>query len=514
MTSPALALPASMPTGVPIRPRRLMLAAILVALADWLLYDHGLGISVALFLAALAAISTIANAAEFRSGRRLPAFSVLVLGLLPLVENVGVLSVCFALAGLALFAVLMAGGSSGRPIEILRAARGLLLSGPLRLEADLRATLQNRTESGWPGLRADPVLRWLVPIAVCAFFGLLFVLANPIIAQWLGALSSAVELPRIGTARLLFWSALIVAIWPFLAIKLRKRASGGSEKLADPQASDGMNSVLAPILDTTTIRRCLVLLNLLFAMQSGLDITYLWAGVALPDGMTYAQYAHRGAYPLMLTALLAAAFVIATMRPGGPARNSALIRGLVYLWIGQNLLLVGSSILRLDLYVATYSLTFLRLTAMVWMALVAVGLALIFAQIVLRRSNAWLIGANLIAVVATLYAFALVNTSAVIADFNIAHSREITGLGVNFDLSYAGRLGPQAIPAIDRYVTAIPTAAYANTFLRDRLAVAHALAMADWRAWTFRGWRLQRYLREYEAEANPPTPMSSAPGVE
>jgi len=37
----------------------------------------------------------------------------------------------------------------------------------------------------------------------------------------------------------------------------------------------------------------------LFAIQTVLDIQYLWRGAALPDGMSYATYAHRGAYPLI-----------------------------------------------------------------------------------------------------------------------------------------------------------------------------------------------------------------------
>ena len=32
--------------------------------------------------------------------------------------------------------------------------------------------------------------------------------------------------------------------------------------------------------------------------------------------MTYAAYAHRGAYPLIVTALIAAGFVLAALRPG------------------------------------------------------------------------------------------------------------------------------------------------------------------------------------------------------
>ena len=75
--------------------------------------------------------------------------------------------------------------------------------------------------------------------------------------------------------------------------------------------------------------RSLILFNALFALQSGLDLVYLWGGASLPDGMSHAEYAHRGAYPLIVTALLAAGFVLIAMRPGGPAEQSRLIRPLV-----------------------------------------------------------------------------------------------------------------------------------------------------------------------------------------
>ena len=128
------------------------------------------------------------------------------------------------------------------------------------------------------------------------------------------------------------------------------------------------------------ILRSLIVFNAIFAVQTALDLTYLWGGTALPDGMSYAHYAHRGAYPLIVTALLAAAFVLAAMRKDGPAEGSVWIKRLVYLWTGQNVLLVVSSILRLWLYVEVYSLTELRIAAGIWMALVAVGLVLILPE--------------------------------------------------------------------------------------------------------------------------------------
>ena len=112
-----------------------------------------------------------------------------------------------------------------------------------------------------------------------------------------------------------------------------------------------------------------------------------------------------------------------------PGRAISVIRPLVYLWVAQNVLLVASSILRLDLYVQIYLLTWWRIAAFIWMLLVAFGLLLIVARIALNRSNGWLIRANLITLTATLYVCSLVNFAAMIADYNVSHSREAARQG-------------------------------------------------------------------------------------
>jgi hypothetical protein len=249
----------------------------------------------------------------------------------------------------------------------------------------------------------------------------------------------------------------------------------------------------ADFFGVATILRSLILFNLLFAVQTALDTIYLWGNVALPADITYAAYAHRGAYPLILTALLAAGFVLAAMRPGGPAEQSKIIRPLVYLWVAQNVLLVASSILRLDLYVQIYLLTYWRVAALVWMLLVALGLLLIVARIVLRRSNDWLVHANLIALTAALYICSLINFAAIIADYNVSHSREASGKGVSIDTNYLVQLGPQALPAIDKAIQ-IRGADPNLVSRRDSLVEVQRKDMASWRSWSFRNWRLQRSL--------------------
>jgi hypothetical protein len=254
--------------------------------------------------------------------------------------------------------------------------------------------------------------------------------------------------------------------------------------------------------------RSLILFNALFALQSGLDLVYLWGGASLPDGMSHAQYAHRGAYPLIATALLAAGFVLIAMRPGGPAEHSRLIRPLVLAWIGQNILLVISSIFRLDLYVAAFSLTYLRLAAFIWMGLVAAGLMLILIQILLKKPNSWLVTANAATLALVLYGCCFINAPQVVASYNAEHCREAGGTGPNLDLKYLFSLGPQVLPVLEPRLQHIPALQpYVAGFRFDQAAEAARKGPANWRAWGFRAWRLERYLAN-----NPATPSDLSQG--
>ena len=334
-----------------------------------------------------------------------------------------------------------------------------------------------------------------MPLAFGAVFLLLFAAANPLIDSWLAAIDLSTLAAHVSVGRVAFWLLTIALVWPFVFIRRSRRLPARLAALGAASTALAPAGACPRLFGKAAILRSLVLFNLLFAVQTALDVAYLWGGVALPDGLTYAAYAHRGAYPLIVTALLAAGFVIAAMRPGGDAARSPLIRHLVFLWTGQNVVLVVSSILRLDLYVAVYSLTYLRIAAFVWMLLVGAGLVLIVARIVLDRSNAWLVAANLVSLILTLYLLSFVNFPRLIAEYNVQHSREIAGSGAGLDTCYLIALGPQAIPAIDAYVAHLgPVRVPELVDARDRLAVAHRVRMMNWRAWSYDDWQLMRYL--------------------
>lgn len=473
----------------PIRPSalsaKLALALVLAALADFLLYGQRLGLSLVIMAIAIACASLLANHATLDHRRAAIGGAIVALGLVPAAEELNTLSFPILVAALVIALLLATNPETTGLADRTRALRNFVLINPFRVFPD---ALQIFNMSAL----TRSIALWLLPAALGAVFTALFAAANPLIEQWVFLLNPKLILDYVSIPRVLFWTMMLSLVWPFIHVRWRRRTIAttivGDGPVPPPLPSQASAEFLGP----STILRSLILFNLLFAAQSILDGIYLWGHVALPANLTYAAYAHRGAYPLIATALLAAAFVLVAMRPGGPAEKSKIVRPLVYLWVGQNVLLVASAILRLDLYVDIYMLTYWRIAAFIWMGLVALGLILIVARIALDRSNRWLVGANLIALTITLYGCSLVNFDAFIADYNLSHSNEMSGKGLNIDANYLFTLGPQALPALDK-VIAHRSDDNCLVSRRDRLVEVQLQDLA-WRSWGFRNWRLQRRL--------------------
>ena len=480
-TTPASDTGSFQDNAIPVKP---VVAFALAALADWLFYNQRIGMSAVIFAAALACGSLLTNFARLDRRQTVLAGILVPASLVPAIEEFNTTSLFFIALALGAGLSLTTNRNLNSVGQQASALCELYLIAPFRLFRDA---------TGVFNLLAAGFTLWFIPVVLGSIFVFLFASANPLIAKWVNLLNPGDTSFYVSISRVLFWVMALSMIWPFIKVRWRRKPEAAPDLAeAVPQEPDTVSRNV-DFFGAATILRSLILFNLLFAVQTVLDIAYLWGNATLPADVSYASYAHRGAYPLILTALLAAGFVLAAMKPGGPAEQSKVIRPLVYLWVGQNVLLVASSILRLDLYVQIYLLTWWRIAAFIWMVLVAFGLLLIVTRIVLNRSNEWLIRANCIVLTATLYICSLVNFSAIIADYNVDHSREVSGKGIQIDMNYLIHLGPQALPAIDRAIQlrgADPTL----VSRRNCLVEQQRNDMASWRAWGFRTWRLQRTL--------------------
>lgn len=472
---------------------------VLVVLGDYLCFAIQPGAGMAIFAGCI--IAAAYGAAPSRpAARRLGgALLAVLLALIPWLLAPGEIAFILSVVGTAFAAVCLNGGSA----SFWPRTQAILGNVLWRIWPDLYRAWQGRKPAPAGLLGTASLLGWFLPVLGGVVFLGLFADANPIIASGLSAINPRVLLQALTPARLLFWLLLAGACWPFL----RPPALRPSRlSIALPARGATWVALFGP----APISRALILFNLLFALQTGLDAVYLGGSVKLPAGLSYADYAHRGAYPLILTALLAGGFAILATRPGSAPAASSRVRLLILLWIAQNLALVGSSIVRLCLYVQVYSLSELRLATFIWMLLVFTGLVLIILRILLSRSDAWLLRGNAIVALFALYFGSCLNFPWIVAQYDVTHCKEVTGSGAALDLDYLQSLGPQAIPALDRYQVLTGTgqgAPFAQQgaagAVRVSLAANFGSGPTDWRSFSFWSWVLRDYLVTHDPRGGP-----------
>lgn len=468
---------------------KLFTCLLLTIFADFLFFGHAAGWTLGLFGCAVIAFFIFHNSRHLKSGTALALIFLSLGQCIALFERQNTLALILMVLGIASLAVIKRRAWQDNSLIWLRSLFSFFISfRHIRKSAVAFRRARRRMSS--PYTVMNFLRGWFLPLFLSGVFLILFSQANPVVMQWFEGMNFSRISEFLSFSRMFFWLCVTVgvfctirpAIWP------KKQKPPSSQK-----------SRLAWMFSKESVTRSLVVFNIIFAFQTVMDINYLWQGRALPEGITYAEYAHKGAYPLIFTALLAGLFVLMTQRAGKEVSGSRGIKALIYLWISQNILLVLSSIFRNILYVEIYSLTYLRVAAFIWMGLVAAGLVWLIIRIVLDKSEIWLINANVLMLFSVLYITSFVNTGGIIAMYNVTHATEITAKGRSLDFAYLKELGAVSIPALEflknhdhvrlsTQIQAHNTLIYLKANLKSD--------MKDWRHWTYREYRVLKSFEE------------------
>ncbi len=435
----------------------------LVGIGDVLFFRQAVGLSLAIFAGAvfLAVLATLPTRAQLY-----PSL-LMLLSVLPVIDYVQALSLAFLAVGLTASLLWARGGTTALM------QRGLALWATLPWRGIGDGYRQTTTVMQSDALRGQwrAARSWAFPAGGALVLVGLLLLANPLLVRMLSDLFAIQGEGIVTLGRLSLWLGLALALWPLLAPP-------------PPALAIPLPAVPARFRPgAQSVARGLLVFNVILGVQTLMDAAYLWGGAVLPEGMSAAEYAHRGAYPLLVTALLAGAFALAA-RPF--AREDRHLRWLLLLWLAQNVALVLSSLLRLELYVEAFGLTYLRLHSAIWMGLVAAGLGLTAWQVWRDRSNLWLLTRTAAMTLATLYACCFVNFAAIIATENLSRER--------FDGTYVCSLGPTAAAAI------VASGNVPVHWAPCDLAGPH---IEGWRDWGFRNWRVSRYLDQMPVMERP-----------
>jgi hypothetical protein len=417
-----------------------------------------------------------------------------------LVEEPTWLNITYALLCLGALAMINSSGWEPNFWPWVRRLGKWLGTGWAQLFLDNGLVVRFLVRRGFSLRSARGIAAWIVPVLLSSVFVIIFAFANPIIAEWLSRAFDWVgrlidRLPELlNIPRLLFWLAFAVGAWMLLRGRVRRWRS---ERAGEGNVIEYRRARM--YIPPALVVRCLILFNVVFAVENVLDLRYLYApSEQMPTGTTYKQYVRRGAYPLVAAALLAGAFVLVTFRPNSETEASSPARKLVYVWIGQTILLTGSAAWRLEKYVALTELTRLRVASAIWFALVALGLFYIIWRIVRARSNAWLVNVNALTALIALYPCCFINFDGLIADFNAIHCAEAGGDGIPLDIEYMGDLGTPALAALDSVRDRIQLESRRKLAGRisNDLHVQLANELDDWHSWTWRRARSERAADE------------------
>jgi hypothetical protein len=467
--------------------RAVLSAVVLTALADVLVYGAAPGISYGILAAAITAGILLCR------GREGLGFKTLVL--------------CALLGGIAV-QFLIQPSASGFFVGILLVAV-LSLHTVERFASDPAAFLfrsffsslasiwlgtaelvgRISTGAGKSRIRAPKWWIVAVPAFLVLLFGMMLANANPVFNKLISTawhntwVEVADILSRLNLLRLLFWALFFVCAYGIIrmgrTIPARGEPDGKPEKSrrADPRAE-----FLSCLLSMGG-------LNVLFVIVNLIDVIYLWLSTTLPEGVTYAKYAHTGSYRLIVTVIISAVVVCAFYRKGTMQTRSRQARALVYIWVAQNIFLVLSALRRLLIYIDAYGLTRWRIAVVFWVALVVCGFVLVIVKVA-RNWSAWrLVKANIVSTLILFYIVGFLNLDSLVAHYNV--DRYLQGRTKQMDVGYLVSLDCNALPAIAKLKAAPDprVAKEASSYLR-RATTRLQEESWDWRSWYYRRSRV------------------------
>jgi len=258
--------------------------------------------------------------------------------------------------------------------------------------------------------RASPsTAAWLsilFPVGAVVLFGGIFVLANPDlvahVGDWISQISSRIlEF----FSDISFWELPFCVLAFFVGAGLLRPLVPGAEgwmvRLLGPDSDEVPATETEADSQATPwyapFRNTLLALIGLFAAYLVFEFQTLW-GREFPEGFYYAGYAHEGAAWLTV-ALALATLTLSFIFHAAMFRDPRIerLKMLAWVWSGMNLLLALAVYNRLWIYVGYNGMTEMRTFGFFGITLVLVGFVLVIRKILRRRSFAWLIESQLIA---------------------------------------------------------------------------------------------------------------------
>lgn len=171
------------------------------------------------------------------------------------------------------------------------------------------------------------------------------------------------------------------------------------------------------------------ILAFIYIIYSGIQVIFLFLRRGLPDGMSYAQYAHQGFWQLLIVSLINIATVLVCIQIF--EKHPALKILLLIISLCTCIMTVSAAY-RMILYINIYHLTFLRILVLWFLSVLTLMMGGIMVSIFRERFH--LFQYIVIVVTCCYIVFSFARVDGLIASYNIRHTSQITWQDVSYFL--------------------------------------------------------------------------------
>jgi len=247
----------------------------------------------------------------------------------------------------------------------------------------------------------------------------------------------------------------------------------------------------------------LSLVNILLLIVNIIDIKWVWFGFKYSETFNLKQFVHEGTYLLIISILLSIGIMLYFFRRNlNFYYNTKWIKGLSYIWIGQNIILTISVAIRNFHYITYWGLAYKRIGVILFLIAVAYGLISLMVKISRNRTSFYLIKKNSLAIYIILISASLLNWDGIIAKHNLSHP-----FSNHMETSYLLSLSDKILPLIDqkqnildqnlKYNTYADYAPYTyRQYYQIRVGTFQRVYdKKTWLSWNYQDWKANQYFK-------------------
>lgn len=348
----------------------------------------------------------------------------------------------FAILGLL---VLLAHELVGTPVFLMRFKDYIVMAVTVPLKMLIRAVqsiallgqIHSKVKEHDVWLRVAKGVVLALPILI--IFGLLFSSADLAFSQFVNSIVYIDPSERTMQYIFLLFVAFLSALGFLSYIFFPKP---GDQALPDQQpiAATGSDRGIEVLV-------ALSLVSILFLLFIGFQVAYLFGGETnvVNAGFTYAEYARRGFFELLVVGMLSLLVLLVSEKFAGVESkkdNRFLFPALVL--IAEVVIVIISAFKRLSLYIDAYGMTMLRFYVAAFIGLLLVWFILLAIKFIKTKREEFYTFSGLISIALFLVVMNLVNPDAFIARYNLEQYNQ----NGKIDASYIRELSADATPVV------------------------------------------------------------------